>query len=188
MFTDIRREFAKRGATIVSEQMGEMWLDLIDVYLNATSYTPYDVPLVPAVYSGYMVHYGRPVPLDCDATTAFREYARTLVWGEAFGWIVPHVPMFASHHDRAALIYRMACLRRDWKDFLVLGTLEDEVRFLKPHPDVFGTVYKNATGDREAAFVVNSGQASRTVRFHFARTHEETVVAMPAQSVKCVLR
>ncbi len=188
MFTEIRRAFAERGATIVSEQMGEMWLDLIDVYLNATSYTPHDVPLFPAVYSGYMVHYGRPVPLDCDAATAFREYARTLVWGEAFGWIVPFVPMQERYRDRAALIYRMACLRRDWREFLVLGTLEDEVRFAQPDPDVFGTVYKDAAGTREAAFVVNAGLTEKTVRFRFAGAVGEMAVTMGAQSVKRVVR
>jgi len=186
MFTEIKREFVKRGAAVVSEQMGEMWLDLIDVYLNAIDYTPYDVPLFPPVYSGYMLHYGRPVPLDCDAATAFREYARTLVWGEAFGWIVPYVLWIDRYRDRVALIYRMACLRRDWKEFLVLGTLEDEVRLSTPDPDVFGTVYRNAAGDREAAFVVNAGQAKKTVRFRFAGAQEETTVELDAQSVKCV--
>ena len=188
MFTEIRREFTKRGAAIISEQMGEMWLDLIDIYLNALNYTPYDVPLFPAVYSGYMLHYGRPVPLDCDPDTAFREYARTLVWGEAFGWIVPYVLWIDRYRDRVSLIHRMACLRRDWKEFLVLGTLEDEVRLPTPDPDIFGTVYKNASGDRMAAFVVNAGKTAKTVRFRFPGADAETAVELEALSVKRVLR
>ena len=188
MFTEIRREFSKRGATIISEQMGEMWLDLVDVYLNALNYTPYDVPLVPAVYSGYMLHYGRPVPLELEGAAAFREYARTLVWGEAFGWIVPYVLWVDRYRDRVALIHRMACLRRDWKEFLVLGTLEGEVRLSAPDPDVFGTVFGNAAGDREAAFVVNAGETAKTVRFRFPGADAETAVELEALSVKRVLR
>ena len=70
----------------------------------------------------------------------------------------------------------------------MLGTLEDEVRFAQPDPDVFGTVYKDAAGTREAAFVVNAGLTEKTVRFRFAGAVGEMAVTMGAQSVKRIVR
>ena len=182
MMTEVKREFVKRDAAVISEQMGEMWLDLIDVYLNATGYTPFDVPLFPAVYSGHMVHYGRPVPLELGHDAAFREYARTLVWGEAFGWIIPAVPLRDDFKRRSELIYRMACHRRDWKEYLVLGTLEGEVK--SGDPDVFGTVYKTAAGDKTAAFVVNAAKTAKSLDFELSG--KKVSLDLPPQSVRQV--
>lgn len=190
MLTEIKREFVKRDAAVISEQMGEMWLDLIDVYLNATGYTPFDVPLFPAIYAGYMVHYGRPVPLELSHDDAFREYARTLVWGEAFGWIIPAVPFEGGPHGRfekrAKLIYDLACIRRDNTEFLVFGTLEDELRPLETDKDVFGTLWKNAAGDRQCAAVVNASGESKTVSFRFPGSEEIVTTEIGPREVKMV--
>ena len=185
MLTEIKREFAGRGAVVISEQMGEMWLDLIDVYLNATAYTRFDVPLFPAIYSGYMVHYGRPVPLELPADEAFREYARTLAWGEAFGWIIPAVPLQRERFcSRIRLIYDMACLRRDNSDFLVWGSLEDELRPLDAVSDVYGTVWRNADGTKRCAVAVNAGVKPAALRFRFPGSDRAYICDIPPQAVR----
>lgn len=147
MFTEIKREFVRRDAIVVSEQLGEMWLDLIDVYLNATKYESHDVPLFPAVYQGYCIHYGRAVPLDLPPREAFREHARTLVWGEAFGWISPGVPMYATYGERQKLLREMAIFRKKHAEFLVFGSLEGDLVIAGTGPKLMGTDPK-ISGDR----------------------------------------
>ena len=184
MFTEIKREFVRRDAAVISEQMGEMWLDLIDVYLNATKYDPHDVPLFPAVYQGYCIHYGRSVPLDVSEAEAFREHARTLVWGEAFGWISPGVPQYAQYAARQNLIRDLAKFRRDHADFLVYGSLEGDLGIEgAADPDVFGTVWKDADGARRCAFAVNASAAERDAKVRWPGGTDVRTVKLPARSV-----
>ena len=167
-----------------------MWLDLHRCLLERnTGYTPFDVPLFPAIYSGYMVHYGRPVPRELPNDEASREYARTLSWGEAFGWI-PLVCRRRRPHGRfekrAKLIYDLACVRRDNAEFLVFGTLEDELRPLDADKAVFGTIWKNAANDRQCAAVVNASKYKKTVRFRFPASEKIVATEVRPWEVKMV--
>ena len=160
MLEPLRAEFLKRGATMVSEQLGEAWLDLFDAYLNASQLTPEDVPLFPAVYAGYCVHYGRRRdPYD------FTEFARTILWGEAAGWIGEWVLLDPVHANSAALHRRLAKFRRAHAEYLVYGSLEDELRPLESDKDIIGNVWRSADGSKWCTFVSNGAKVRKTVRF-----------------------
>lgn len=162
---EIRREFAKRGAVITSEQMGETWIDLIDHFLDASGpRTSEDVPLFAAVYSGYALSHGNRIPDDVDEKTAFLENFRNILCGEAPGWIGCWTVLFDKHLERAGLLHRVALAREATKDFLVYGTLENELKADEPDPDIIGTWWRNATDDAVALALVNAADTEKTVR------------------------
>ena len=168
MFEAIHADFEKRGAAVTSEQLGEAWLDVIDAYLNASEMTDEDVPLFPAVYQGYCVHFGRRV--GCNAphqTTAWRflQDAKTVLWGEAPGWIGAHVFILNHYKDEAENLLKVAKFRREHSDFLVYGSLENEVRLDEPDSDIYGTIWKNAGGNRLAVAFVNASAVVKRVRY-----------------------
>lgn len=168
MFAEIHADFEKRGAAVTSEQLGEAWLDVIDAYLNASSMTDEDVPLFPAVYQGYCVHFGRAVGCDKPHQTRawrFLQDAKTVLWGEAPGWIGPHIYILRRCADEAENLRTVAKFRRVYADYLVYGSLENEVRLEEPNDAVYGTIWKDAAGRRAAAAFVNASEGVQRVRY-----------------------
>ena len=87
---------------------------------------------------------------------------------------------------RAKLIYDLARVRRDNAEFLVFGTLEDELRPFDADKDVFGTIWKNAAGDRQCAAVVNASGENKTVRFSFSGSEKVVAAEIGSREVKMV--
>ena len=171
MFERIHADFAARGAAVTSEQLGEAWLDVIDAYLNASDMTDDDVPLFPAIYQGYCVHFGRAVGCDKPHQTRawrFLQDAKTVLWGEAPGWIGPHVFALRHYADEADNLAEVARFRRRHAEFLVYGSLEGEVRLATADPSVYGTVWKTADGRRTAAAFVNASSAVKRIAYRLS--------------------
>ncbi len=167
---------------MTSEQLGEAWLDVIDAYLNATELTDEDVPLFPAIYQSYCVHFGRRVGCDKPHQTRtwrFLQDAKTVLWGEAPGWIGAHVFAVRHYADEAANLLAAARFRREHADFLVFGSLENELVFAEDDPNVYGTVWTNASEDRTAAALVNASEHEKRIRYRFPdeRNFRETLLA-----------
>ena len=170
MLEGIREDYATRGAAITSEQMGEMWIDLIDHYLDATPRNPYDVPLFAAVYSGYALSHGARIPLDgTDGKTYFRENCRTVLHGEAMGWIHVGTVLHERYRPQAETLHRIAQARASAEDFLVFGTLEDEMRAEKPDDDVIGTWWRNANGTAVALALANASEMQKTINLRLPK-------------------
>ena len=176
---------AKRNAPILSEGAGDAYLDLIDGFLKASYPSGDEVPFYPAVYSGFAIYYGCYENLK-DAPDSFRAYQmRDFTRGVLQGWLDRWdiaSPEFAAQQR---LFGRLARVRRVAADFMVYGSLVDELRFAEPPPEgevllthtwtgkprarfslphVFGTVWRDANGDA-AVVAVNWSAASHTVRF-----------------------
>ena len=187
MFEVIHADFEKRGAAVTSEQLGEAWLDVIDAYLNASEMTEEDVPLFPAVYQGCCIHFGRRV--GCNAphqTKAWRFFqdAKTVLWGEAPGWIGAHVFILQQCRDEAENLLQVAKFRRAHEEFLVYGSLENEVRLEKTDAEVYGTVWKDAKGERTAAAFVNASAVAKRVRYWCPGKEGVHEVELPPMQLK----
>ena len=170
MLEGIREDYAARGAAITSEQMGEMWIDLVDHYLDATPRNQYDVPLFAAVYSGYALSHGARIPTDgTDDRTYFRENCRTVLCGEAMGWVHVGTVLHDRYRPQAEVLHRIAQARASAEDFLVFGTLEGEMRAESPDEDVIGTWWRNAQGSAAALAIANAADTERTVRVRLPR-------------------
>lgn len=164
LLTAIRADFASHGAAITSEQMGETWIDLIDHFLDATPRSPYDVPLFAAVYSGYALSHGARADVNLDAAAYFRENARTVLYGQALGWIHVGVVLHERNLPQAETLYRIAKARKSAADFLVYGTLEGELESRPSNSGVIGTWWKNAGGTSVALALANSADEMRSVK------------------------
>ena len=191
MFEAIHADFEKRGAAVTSEQLGEAWLDVIDAYLNASEMTTRDVPLFPAVYQGYCIHFGRSVGCGKPHQThawRFLQDAKTVLWGEAPGWIGPHIYILPTYFDEAENLRTVAKFRREQADFLVYGSLENEVRFEGDDPEVYGTVWKDASGKRTAAAFVNAGASEKRIRYRYPGESVLRDAVLPPMELKLLVK
>ena len=176
---------------MTSEQLGEAWLDVIDAYLNASEMTTRDVPLFPAVYQGYCIHFGRSVGCGKPHQThawRFLQDAKTVLWGEAPGWIGPHIYILPTYFDEAENLRAVAKFRREQADFLVYGSLENEVRFEVDDPEVYGTVWKDASGRRTAAAFVNAGMSEKRVRYRYPDERVLREAVLPPMGLKLLTK
>jgi hypothetical protein len=187
----VRKALAPAGAPITSEGMAECWIDCIDGHLMCTDPVEGDVPFYPAVYSGYTTYFGARMH-QFDSPEAFHAIQmRSLVWGTVAGWIHPW--MFVGRHRndlKIASLLTAGRVRRDAREFLAYGTLEDKLRPLEPLPEVkfswdrrdrrkrdvqhrfdvsfpavIGSVWKNASGGRSAVIAANVASGAQTVKF-----------------------
>ena len=173
---------------VTSEGAGEMWLDLIDGYLQAESPLGDDVPFFPAVYGGYAVYFGARMKYK-DPRAFFALQARALAWGVAPNWQRVSFDFVEGRLDGSIeILRRVARVRKAAKEFLKYGSLEDALRivdnvpffhiewqgadgeqcgktFSADLPEVFGTVWRDSSGSRSAACVVNAADVRRTIRF-----------------------
>ncbi len=177
MLTRIKEEAAASGVALTTENTAEPYMDTIDAYLAWSPRMAEDVPLLPAVYSGYTVYFTSPQAAQ-DSTDAFcAAQGRDFLWGCQLGWNDPWI-LQEEHREKQRFQAELCRYRLAAKDFLVYGQLLGEVRpqggvpetthrwnRTRPHdarlPVVQGTVWRDANG-RLAVFVVNaSGKPQR---------------------------
>lgn len=82
----IREDAAKRGAGLTSECAAEPYMDSFDAFLACGENTPKDVPLLPAVYSGYALYFGSVESRKDSFDSYCALQARMFLWGFQLGW------------------------------------------------------------------------------------------------------
>jgi hypothetical protein len=155
-------------------------MDVIDGCLAWNPRHQEDVPLLPAVYSGYTTYFTSPqVPQDSlDAFCAAQ--ARDFLWGSQLGWNDTWI-LQEEHREKQKFQYALCRYRQAAKDFMVYGQLLEEVRPSNavpevtqvwnrhaPHtarlPAVMATLWRDDRG-RLAVFVVNTSGAAQPFAF-----------------------
>ena len=196
----IREKASARGVGMTCECTAEPYIDSVDGFLSWFARTPEEVPLLPAVYSGYAIYFGTPQSPedDFDARCVFQ--GREFLWGILAGWNLPFTnEKFAEHRD---FVLRLSRERLAHKDFMVYGELLGElpvpaevprmdVKFnRKPGfslhaPAVMGTVWKSLDG-RLAAFLVNASGEPQKYALN-AEGFRSRLVEMSPRSVMTIL-
>ena len=172
MLTPIKGEAERLGVALTTENTAEPYMDTVDAYLAWNPRYQEDVPLLPAVYSGYTIYFTSPQASQ-DTLDAFcAAQARDFLWGCQLGWNDPWI-LQEKHREKQQFQLALCRYRLAAKDFMVYGQLVDEVWPLnsvpevnhlwhrsQPHaarlPVVMGTVWRDDRG-RLAVFVVNTG-------------------------------
>ena len=195
IFRRAREVLSPKGVALTTEGTAECYMDLCDGQLLATSATGEDVPFYPAVYAGYTVYFGTRQSARMDFDSTFAIMAREFVWGVANGWSDDWYPnRWGTVKETADAACAFAKAREDARDFLVYGTLEDELRPLDALeerswtkelfkgankvenelrlPAVIGAWWRNRKGER-ALVAVNVTDAPQTVRFQVFGTQGE---------------
>lgn len=129
---------AAHNVALTTENTAEPYMDNIEGYLAWIPRFDTDIPLLPAVYSGYTVYFTSPQDAK-DTPRAFRQaQARDFLWGCQLGWNGGWI-LSDAHREKADFLidlceYRLAC-----KEFLVYGQLLNELRPTNAMPSITTT-------------------------------------------------
>ena len=208
LMAPIRAKAVRRGVALTSENAAEPYMDSFDAHLTWFGRASDEVPLLPAVYSGYAVYFGS-VEDDGgkDTIDAFcARQGQDFLWGVQLGWNVRWI-LDEAHREYLAFVARLCRERVVHKEFFVYGELlgdlpissdvpTAEVAFERygylgdkgPFhvPVVSGMVWCDPAGNRRA-FIVNVSGNSQTFTYDYGANHK-TVTLPPRSVVSEVLR
>jgi hypothetical protein len=170
MLERIKAEASAKGVGLTTENSAEPYMDNIDAHLVWNPRYDTDVPLLPAVYSGYTLYFTSPQDARDDLDAFVMAQGRDFLWGCQLGW---NGGWLLQPEERAKLDVELELcrMRLAARDFMVYGELLDEIRPLNPMPlattvwnrpdrhtatlpAVQGTLWRSRDG-RLAALLVN---------------------------------
>lgn len=176
----VKAEAARQSVGLTTENTAEPYMDNIDAYLAWNPRYETDVPLLPAIYSGYTIYFTSPQD-GIDSLDAFvMAQGRDFLWGCQLGWNNDWL-LSPEHQAKLAFELELGRMRLAGKDFMVFGELLDEVRPQSPQPvlttvwnrtsrhtaslpAVQGTLWRARDG-RLAVFLVNYGDRPGAITY-----------------------
>ena len=178
MVMDIRK--ANPGKPITSENFSEPYIGVFEGFLTWSPNSDMDIPLLPAVYSGYCESFGsRTSPHYKPA--AFRAvHNRNFIWGVQPGWESEWI-LQERYRDRFEHLVHLAEIRRGAADYFADGEFVEDVenegetplidmtweRWGKPLPvkvpAMQAALWRNAAG-REMLAIANHSGSVRSFR------------------------
>ena len=174
MLAPIKAEAVKMDCALTTENTAEPYMDNIDAYLAWIPRYDTDVPLLPAVYSGYTIYFTSPQSGDDDLDAYAQAQGRDFLWGCQLGWNGTFM-LAEPHREKLAFMLQASRLRVAAKKFMLFGRLLDEIRPTepvppmtttwnrrKPHPatlpSVMGTIWRSLDGELALAMVNTCGE------------------------------
>ena len=139
LMTPIHERAAQDGHVVLTtECAAEPYIDDFDAFLTWFTRSPQDVPMLPAVYSGYTVYFSSPQSGGdtLDAYCALQ--GRDFLWGCQLGWNSDW-PFDAKHKEHLSFTLRLCRERLSHKDFFLYGELLGELPTPPDMPIVSGT-------------------------------------------------
>ena len=119
------------GVPLTSENWSEPYTDLFDGFLVWGPNVGNDVPLTPAVYSGYMSPYACRVGRETSEAAFYALQARSFLWGTQTGWEHPWI-LEEKYRPRLDYLIRLVLARRSALGFFAdgefLGPVENRVK------------------------------------------------------------
>ena len=191
MLSRLRSAAAKKGVLLTTENTAEPYMDNIHGFLAWNPRNDTDVPLLPAVYSGYTTYFTSPQDAT-DTLVAFRAaQGRDAMWGCQIGWHYFDI-LNDIHKEKFDFSMRLAELRLATKEFMVFGELLGEVKPLnyvptltmtwgrqKPHtasmPAVQGHVWADANG-RRCIYIINYSDSVQNFEFNLPKLSSDNLL------------
>ena len=193
----IREETVKRGGALTSESAAEPYMDSFDAFLTWFGNRPEDVPLLPAIYSGYALYFGCSQSKSDSLDSYCALNARMFLWGIQLGWTSI---LFEKGREKEVEFTRKLCRARlDNLDYFLYGELLGEVKPVGEVPmvdvkwdrdkvgefkvpAVFGTAWCDGKGNRRA-FIVNITGDEQRLAVRFQEGDAPSTVVIPPRSV-----
>jgi hypothetical protein len=117
---------------LTSENWSEPYTDLFDGFLVWGPNVGNDVPLTPAVYSGYMSPFACRVLRDVTDQAFFAMQARSFLWGAQTGWEHPWI-LEDKYRNRLEFLFKLVEKRRSALEFFAdgefIGPVENRVKY-----------------------------------------------------------
>ena len=195
----IREDAAKRGAALTSECAAEPYMDSFDAFLTWCEDPPQDVPLLPAVYSGYALYFGSIQSKNDSLDSYCALQARMFLWGFQLGW--NGILLEKGKEEFASFTRKLCRARLENLDCFLYGELVGElipvgevpmvdVKWENRDvcefkvPAVMSAVWVSDKGKRRA-FIVNISDKEQRFEFKTAPDGKTQSVAFPPRSVTC---
>ncbi len=105
---------------LTSENWSEPYTDMFDGFLVWGPNVGNDVPLTPAVYSGYMSPFACRVLRDVTDQAFYSLQARSFLWGAQTGWEHPWI-LEEKYRSRLDFLFKLVEKRRSALDFFADG-------------------------------------------------------------------
>ncbi|MDD2598794.1 MAG: DUF6259 domain-containing protein [Kiritimatiellae bacterium] len=184
MLTPVKEYCVKHGVSLTTENTAEPYMDNIDAYLTWNPRHAADIPLLPAVYSGYTIYFSSPQSA-ADTLDAFcAAQGRDFLWGCQLGWNSSWI-LEENHREKQRFQYELCRYRAAARDFMLYGQLLDDLKIggevpSAPHiwhrstahsanlPITMGTVWRAQDG-REACFLVNVTSQPQKIRIDLTK-------------------
>jgi hypothetical protein len=123
---------AVRGVPTTTENWSEPYTDLFDGFLAWGPNVGADVPLMPAVYSGYMTPFACRLGEEVSDQAFYAMQARSFLWGAQTGWERPWI-LADKYRHRLEYLFKLAGKRREALGFFAdgefLGIVENQVGY-----------------------------------------------------------
>ena len=153
-----------REMTITSECNEEVYMDGVDGYLVWIKRDEREIPMMPAVYSGYTLYFGSPHDLSTGDRSFRMCQGRDFLWGCQNGWMGAEL-LNEEHRSKAEYLKMIGKYRAAARKYLTYGELAGiiEPENAVPHvteiwktqqgieknaslPSAMGTVWKSESG------------------------------------------
>ena len=180
MLDQVKAQAAANDVGLTTENTAEPYMDNIDAFLTWSPRHDTDVPLLPAVYSGYTLYFSSPQDARDDLEAFIMAHGRDFLWGCQLGWNGEWM-MEDAHRDKAEFLTELCRHRLAGKAYLVYGQLLDDLHWAEPvgtvtstwnrrtaHPAtlpaVMGTLWQARDGSL-GVFIVNLSPEPQRVRY-----------------------
>ena len=192
----IREKAARRGVALTSENAAEPYMDSFDAHLTWFGHAFDDVPVLPAVYSGYAVYFSSMEDAKDSLDSYCAQQGQDFLWGIQLGWTDPWI-LDDAHKEHLAFTERLCRTRIENKEFFLTGELLGELptppdvptvevkwqrrgnycdgtRFRMPA--VRGAVWRDAAGHRRV-FLVNISGKTQTFTYSDGMSRKTVTLA-----------
>ncbi len=128
----------KRKAVITTEWTAECYMNVVDGFLTWKKPEDNEIPMMPAVYSGYTTYFASPSWLEQGDRAFIMNQGRVFAWGCQNGWM--GFDLFKpEHREKLEYLKKIGEYRLAARKFLVYGELVDIVRPIYPE-NIFSNV------------------------------------------------
>lgn len=128
----------QRKAVITSEWTAECYMNVVDAFLSWRKPQDNEIPMLPAVYSGYTIYFASPSWLDHGDRAFIMNQGRVFAWGCQNGWMGLDL-LKPEHRQKLAYLKKIGAYRLAARKFLMYGELVD---MLEPihHENIFSSI------------------------------------------------
>ena len=141
MLDRVKAQGVANNCAFTTENTAEPYLDNIEGFLAWSPRYDWDLPVLPAVYSGYTIYFTSPQDPRDDLDAFVMAQGRDFLWGCQLGWNGTWI-LDDHHRDKANFMGRLCQYRLAAKEFFVYGQLLDEVRPLRSVPELTRVWYR----------------------------------------------
>lgn len=124
-----------REVIISTENNAEPYMDNVNAFLVWNPRYDNEIPMVPAVYSGYTIYFGSPCAVGDDLRAFCASQGRDWLWGGQLGWMGFEL-LAPANRAKAEYLRELAKQRLAAAKFMLHGELIGEVKPLGGVPTI----------------------------------------------------